>query len=59
MTINFISSKDFDETCIMRTKSDNTEIIMGDETDHITKGLFESLFAKISGRIRRKNEKRK
>ena len=29
MTINFISSKDFDETCIMRTKSDNTEIIMG------------------------------
>ena len=37
MTINFISSKDFDETCIMRTKSDNTEIIMGDETDNITK----------------------
>ena len=59
MAINFISSKDFDETCIMRTKSDNTEIIMGDETDNITKELFESPFAKTSGRIRRKNEKRK
>ena len=49
MTVNFI----------MRTKCDNTEIIIGDETDNIIKKLFESPFAKISRRIRTKNEKRK
>ena len=40
MTVNFI----------MRTKSDNTEIIIGDE-------LFASPFAEIPRRIRTKNEK--
>ena len=29
IAINFISSKDSDETCTMYTKSDNIEIIMG------------------------------
>ena len=34
MSINFISSKDdSDETRNMRTKSDNIEIMMGNETD--------------------------
>ena len=34
MAINFISSKkDSDETCIMHTKCDNIEIMMGSETD--------------------------
>ena len=43
MTINFISSKNFDETCTMYTTSDNAEIIMSDETDDIIKELFKSL----------------
>ena len=43
MTVNFISSKDSDETCTMHTESDNIEIMMGSETDEIIKELFESL----------------
>ena len=36
MSINFISSKDdSDEVRIMRAKSDNIEITMGNETDEI------------------------
>ena len=46
MVINLISSKDSDEIRIMRAKSNNTEIIMGNETDKIIKDLFESLFQK-------------
>ena len=59
MTINFISSEDFDEIGVMRTKSDYIEIMTGDETNDIIKKLFESLFGKISSRGRRKNDKRK
>ena len=43
MMINFMSSKDFDEIRTMHTKSNNLEIIMGNETDEIIKELFESL----------------
>ena len=43
MTVNFFSSKDSEETCTTNTKSDNTEIIMGNETDEIIEELFESL----------------
>ena len=43
MAINFISSKDSDETRTMLTKSDNIEIMMGSETDEIIKELFKSL----------------
>ena len=43
MKINFVSSKDSDEICTMHTKSNNIEIIMGDETDYIVKELFEYL----------------
>ena len=43
MKINFVSSKDSDEICTMHTKSNNIEIIMGDETDYIIKELFEYL----------------
>ena len=42
MAINFIFSKDCDETCTMDTKSDNKEITMGSETDEIIKKIFES-----------------
>ena len=43
MAINFISSKDPDETRTIHTKSDNIEIIMGSETDETITKLFESL----------------
>ena len=42
MAINFISSKDSDETRTMHTKSNNVEIMMGSETDEIIEELFES-----------------
>ena len=40
MTINFISSTDFDKTCIIHIKSYNIESMMGRETDEIVKELF-------------------
>ena len=43
MSIDFISSKDFDETRNTHTKSDNIEIIMGRETNDIIEELCESL----------------
>ena len=43
MTVNFVSSKDFDEIRTMHTKSDNIYIMMGYETDDSIKELFESL----------------
>ena len=41
MAINFISSKDSDETLPMHTKSNNVEIMIGSETDEIIEDLFE------------------
>ena len=46
MSINFISSKDSDETSNMHTKSDNIKTMMGIETDDIKDELFESLLQK-------------
>ena len=43
MTINFISSKDFEETRTMHTTSDNIDVMMVSETDEIIKDLFDSL----------------
>ena len=37
MAINFISSKDSDETQTMHTRSNNVEIMVGSETDEIIK----------------------
>ena len=38
VTINFISSKDDkDEDRVMHSKSDNTEIMINDEADEVTK----------------------
>ena len=42
MAINFISSKDSDETRTMHTKSNNVEIVIGSETDEIIGDLFKS-----------------
>ena len=44
--INFISSKDSDETCTMHAKSNNVEIMMGSETDEIIEELFKSFLQK-------------
>ena len=46
MAINFISSKDSDETRIMHTKSNNVEIMIGIERDKIIKNLFKSFLQK-------------
>ena len=44
MSINFISSKDSDETGNMHTKINNREIMTGNQTDEIIEKHFWSLF---------------
>ena len=54
MAINFITykhSKDFDKTQIIHLKNDNTEIMMGSETDEIIEELFESLLQRYQERL--------
>ena len=51
MAINFISSKDSDETRTMHTKSNNVEIMIGSETNEIIKDLFESFLQKYQERL--------
>ena len=46
MAINFIFSKDSDETRTMDTKSNYVEIMIGSNTDQIIKDLFESFLQK-------------
>ena len=46
MVINLISFKDCDEIRTMHTKSNNVEIMMGNETDEIIEEIFESLLQK-------------
>ena len=43
MSINFIFSKDSDETRNLHTKSNNREIMTGNETDEIIEKIFWSL----------------
>ena len=49
MAINFISSKDSDETHTMHAKSNNVEIMIGSETDEIIKELFKSFLQRYQG----------
>ena len=59
MAINFVSSKDSDETRTIHTKSNNVEIMIGSETDEIIEDLLSKIFfAKISRRVRRINERK-
>ena len=44
MAINFISSKDSEETRTMHTKSNNVEIMMGSETDEINYMIVNLLY---------------
>ena len=46
MSISFISSNDSDETHNLHTKSNNIEIMMGNDTDEIIDQLCESLLRK-------------
>ena len=46
VSINFISSNDTGETRNLRTKSNNIEIMIDNETDEIIEELFESLLQK-------------
>ena len=46
MAIDFISSKDSDETRTMHTKSNNVKIMMGNKTEKIIKELFKSSLQK-------------
>ena len=52
--ISFISSKDSDEIRTMHTKSNNVEIMMGNETDEIVEELVESLFQKYQEGLEKK-----
>ena len=54
MTINFISSKDFDDIRNMHIKSHNIEIMMGSKTDDIIKELFEPLLQKYQKGLKEK-----
>ena len=42
MAINFFSSKDFEEIRIMHSKSDNIEILIGNETNEVIEDLSDS-----------------
>ena len=59
MQINFISSKDFEETCTKHTKSDNIEIMIGKETDDIIKELFEYLLQRYQEGLEKKMKRSK
>ena len=53
--VNFISLKPgSDETRIMYTKSDNIEIMFGDDNDDIIEQLFESLLQKYEENLQNK-----
>ena len=54
MSINFISSKDTDESRTMYTRSNNIVITMGNETDEIIEELFESHLQKYQERLVKK-----
>ena len=56
IAINFISSKDTDEMPTVHSKSDNIEIMLGNETDENIEELFDSLLQKYQKRLRRINE---
>ena len=51
MIINFVSSKDSDESRSMYTNSDNIEIKMGNETDEIIENFFKYLLQRYQERL--------
>ena len=57
MQINFISSLDTNEFCIMYSKSNNAKIMKDTETDDIIKELFESFLKKYQEVLETKMER--
>ena len=57
MVVNFISSKDSDETRTMHTKGNNVEIMIGSETYEIIEELFESFLQKYQEGLENQQEK--
>ena len=53
MAINFFSSKDSEEIRTMHIKSDNIEVLIGNETDEIIKELFNSFLQKYQKGLER------
>ena len=53
MKINSISFKDSNKTHTMYTTSNNTEIMIGYETDEIIEELYESLLKKYQERLQK------
>ena len=51
MAINFITSKDSDETRTMHTKSNNIDIMVSSETNEIIINLFDSFLQKYQERL--------
>ena len=51
MAIDFISSKDSDETCTMHAKSYNVEIMMSSETNEINEEFFQSFLQRYEERL--------
>ena len=54
MVMNCISSKDSNEIRTMDRTNNNTEIMMGKETDEIIEELFKSLLQKYRERLEEK-----
>ena len=54
MAVNFISSKDSNETRTMDSNIDNIETLIGSETDKIIEELFESLLKKYKEGLEQK-----
>ena len=52
--INFVSSKDNNETRTMHTKSDNIEIMSGTEADDVINELFKSFFKRYQDGLEKK-----
>ena len=56
--INFISLKPgSDETCVMYKRSDNEEVMSGDDTNETIKSLFESFLQRFEENLQEKNER--
>ena len=54
ISINYISSKDSDDTRSMQKRSDKVEIMIGNETDEIISELFESLLQRYRKNLEEK-----
>ena len=57
MTIKFVSSKVYSETCIMHTEKDNIKVMMDNDTDEIIKELFNSLLKKFPKKTTKTNRR--